>query len=179
MDKKPIIMDPQDQNDSTNMLTIKRPHSVTTLALGVLIITVLNLLRFGLSLADWNFLASQPGVYPLYLAISGFVWGVAGLCLVFGLWKGKSWAPRLMQALALTYTLYYWLDLIFLKDHPVSGKTGVFQAVLPINWQFSAGLTIVCLIYMVWTLGRKKVMTYFERDQNKRDQNQVSDLPED
>ena len=66
-----------------------------------------------------------------------------------------------MQAVGLTYALYYWLDHIFLMDHPVSGATDAFRAVLPINWQFSAGVTVVSLVFMVWTLGRAKVKAYF------------------
>jgi hypothetical protein len=167
-----------DQSEPTNIPAKKRPHSVTILALGVLIITVLNLARFGLSLADWNFLASQPGVSPLYLAASGFVWGIAGFGVIFGLWRGKTWAPGLMQAVALTYALYYWLDLIFLKDHPVSVKSGILQAVLPVNWKFSAALTIVCLLYMAWTLGREKVKLYFGGDSLRSEQNQVNGTTE-
>ena len=164
MENKPSLIDSLDQVESMNTPAKKRPHSVTILALGVLIITVLNLVRFGMSLVDWKFLASQPGVYPLYLALSGIVWGVAGVCLVFGLWRGKNWAPRLVQAVALTYALYYWLDLIFLQDHPVDVKTSILQVVLPVNWEFSAGLTSICLFYMAWTLNRKKVKTYFGGD---------------
>jgi hypothetical protein len=177
MENKHSFMDSQDSKVSTDTPTMKRPHSVTILALGVLIITVTNLMRFGLSLKDWSFLASQPGVSPLYLAISGFLWAVAGGCLVVGLWRAKTWAPRLMQAIALTYALYYWLDLIFLKDHPVSVKAGALQAILPVSWQFSAGVTVVCLAYMAWTLGRKKVKTFFGLDHAEHGQNQADDEP--
>lgn len=140
---------------------VKRPWSVTLLTLGVLIITVINLTRFILSLRYWSFLASQPGISPIYLAATGLIWTIASFPLVWGLWRSKNWAPGLMQAEALTYALYYWLDLLFLKNHPVSGATGAFRAILPTNWQFSAGVTVVCLAYMVWTLRRPKVKAYF------------------
>ena len=146
---------------------IKRPASVTLLTLGVLIITGLNLTRFLLSLRYWSFLTSQPGISPLYLAISGLVWTIAGALLVWGLWQAKVWAPRLMQAVALTYALYYWLDLLFLRDHPLRGATPVISVVLPTNWQFSAGVTIVCLAFMVWTLGRHNVKIFFSMDKEK------------
>ena len=142
-------------------VAIRRPASVTLLTLGVLIITGLNLTRFVLSLHYWSFLASQPGISPLYLAISGMVWTLGGLVLIWGLWRPKSWAPRLMEAVALTYALYYWLDLLFLRDHPLRGATPAIGIVLPTNWQFSAGVTIVCLAFMVWTLGRHSVKAYF------------------
>jgi hypothetical protein len=167
-----------DQIDLISTPAPKRPRSVTILAVGVLIITVLNLVRFGLSLVDWKFLASQPGVSPFYLAVTGFVWGGAGIYLVLGLWRGKTWAPGLMRAAGLTYALYYWLDLIFIKDHSVKMKTGIFQAVLPVNWIFSAVLTVVCLLYMAWTLGRKKGTSYFRSNQLKGQQNQENETAE-
>jgi hypothetical protein len=85
------------------------------------------------------------------------IWSAAGLSLLWGLWKAKKWAPKLMEAVGLTYALYYWLDHIFLMDHPVSGATDMLRAIQP----FSAGATVVCLIFMVWTLGRAKVKAYF------------------
>jgi hypothetical protein len=175
MENKPSSIHPQDPKLATDTPVIKRPHSVTILALGVLMFTVINLLRFGLSLQDWHFLASQLGVSPLYLATSGFVWGLVGICLFVGLWKAKAWAPGLMQAVTLTYALYYWLDLLFLKDRPVRVNSSVLQAILPVNWQFSAGVTVVCLAYMAWTLSRKKVKTFFSLDSSEHGQDQAND----
>ncbi len=151
----------------------KRPWSVTLLALGVLIITVINLIRLGLSIRYWSFLSSRSGISPFYLALTGLIWSVAGLCLLWGLWKAKKWAPRLMQAVGLTYALYYWLDHIFLMDHPVSGAVGAIRAMLPINWQFSAGVTVVSLVFMVWVLGRTKVKAYFGSNGLEAGQNQA------
>ncbi len=153
----------------------KRPRSVTLLALGVLIITVVNLIRLVLSIRYWAFLTSQPGISPLYIAMTGLIWTVAGSFLVWGLWRAKSWAPRLMQAVALTYALYYWLDILFLKDHPVSGATGAIRAILPVNWEFSACVTVFCLAYMAWVVGRSKVKTYFGLHRSETVQNQVKD----
>jgi hypothetical protein len=152
----------------------KHPRSVTLLALGVLIITVINLIRLVLSIRYWSFLNSRLGISPLYLALTGLIWTIAGSLLIWGLWRAKNWAPKLMQAVALTYTLYYWLDLIFVKDHLVSGESGAISALLPINWQFSAGVTVVCLGYMVWTLGRSKVKAYFGLVKSETDQSQVN-----
>ena len=84
-----------------------RPGSVTILALGVLIITVINLMRLVLSTRYWEFLASRTGISPLYMILTGLIWTLAGSILLWGLWKAKIWAPRLMQAVALTYALYY------------------------------------------------------------------------
>ena len=56
-----------------------------------------------------------------------------------------------MQAVALTYALYFWLDHIFLMEHTVIGASGAVRVFLPSNWQFSAGVTVVNLAYIVWS----------------------------
>lgn len=175
MDSLQSPNEPSESQAATVARSNKRPRSVTLLALGVLIITVINLARLVLSIRYWGFLSSLTGVSPFYLAITGLIWTVAGSFLLWGLWRAKIWAPRLMQAVGLTYTLYYWLDLIFLKDHPVSGATGAVRVLLPVNWQFSTGVTVVCLAYMVWTLGRSKVKAYFGLVESVTNQNQVND----
>ncbi len=80
---------------------IPRPGSVTILVLGVLMITVINLVRLVLCIRYWDFLTSWPGISPLYMASTGFIWTLAGSLLLWGLWRAKMWAPRLMEAVAL------------------------------------------------------------------------------
>jgi len=138
-----------------------RPGSVTILALGVLIITVINLVRLVLSIRYWEFLATWPGISPLYMALTGLIWTLAGSLLLWGLWRAKIWASRLMQAVALSYALYYWLDHVFLVDHPVSGAAGTVRALLPVNWQYAAGVTVIFLAFTALTLERRKVKAYF------------------
>lgn len=159
MDHSEPSKEPDETQKKTASFRIPRPFSVTILACGVLIITVINLVRLILSIRNWGFLASLPGVSPIYIAISGFIWTLAGATLLWGLWRAKAWAPRLMQAVALTYALYYWLDVVFLEAHPLGGA--VETILLPVNWPFAAGITVVCLAYMAWTLGRRKVRAYF------------------
>jgi hypothetical protein len=161
MDDQESTSQAPDSQTAVTLQVKKRPWSVTLLAGIVLIITIINLIRFVLSIRYWTFLASRSAVSPLYLAITGLVWSVAGAALLWGLWTAKSWAPRLMQAVGLSYALYYWLDLVFLKEHPINGAAGTIRALLPTNWQFSAAVTLVLLAYMVWALGRPKVKAYF------------------
>jgi hypothetical protein len=150
-----------------------RPASVTILALGVLIITIINLTRLVLSILNWDFLVSWPGVSPLYMILTGLIWTVIGSLLLWGLWKARKWAPRLMQAVALTYALYYWLDHVFLRDHPVSSAEGAQRVLLPVNWQFAAGATIICLAFTAWTLNRPKVKAYFDLFDSTTDKSQL------
>lgn len=175
MENTPLPELPSEPQTALNRRNVTRPFSVTLLALGVLIITVVNLARFILSLRYWSFLASQSGPSPIYLAVSGLVWAATGGLLLWGLWKPASWAPRLVEAGALTYALYFWLDLLFVRDHPVSSAPLAIRAILPTHWPFSAGLTVVCLVYIVWMLGRSKVKAYFGQPGDETNPSPVKD----
>jgi hypothetical protein len=150
-----------------------RPRSVSILAFGVLIITIFNLTRLILSIAYWNFLVSWPGVPSLYIMMSGLIWTLACSILLWGLWRAKNWAPRLMKAELLTYVLYYWLDHVFLVGHPATGVVGARRALLPVNWRFAAGMTVICMVYTMWTLSRPKVKAYFGLDESRTGNDQT------
>ena len=139
----------------------RRPFCVTLLALGVITIGALNLARFALALRYWDYLDKLTTVSPWYLALSGLGWGLAALLLTWGLLRRKAWAPNLMQAMALSYATYFWLDQVFLQDHPLPGAEGGAKLLLPGNWTFEAGLTILLLAFVVWTLKRRTTRIYF------------------
>lgn len=151
----------------------RRPFSVTLLAVGVIIISVLSLTRFGLALRYWNYLDKMTSASPWYLALSGLLWGLASIPLAWGLLRGIEWAPRLMQAMTLTYAAYFWLDQLFLQDHPLTGAEGGAKLLLPGNWTFEAGVTIVLLAYTVWTLKRHTTQLYFGDVNEHRPENET------
>jgi hypothetical protein len=151
----------------------RRPFNVTLLAVGVIIISALSLTRFALALRYWNYLDTMTNASPWYLALSGLLWGLAGIPLVWGLLQGKGWAPRFMSAIALTYAAYFWLDQLFLQDHPLNGAEGGAKLLLPGNWTFEAGLTVVLLAYIVWTLNRRTTRFYFGDVNEHRPENET------
>jgi hypothetical protein len=150
--------DPLTQNPGPDA---PRPLSVTLLALGVLSIAGLNLVRFILAISRWQFLSNLPGVSPLYLALSGLIWSVVGIVLFWSLWRGLPWAPRLLQAVMLTYAAYYWLDRIFLAEHLVTGPQGSLSPFLPLNWPFTITITAILMVVAVWILSRPGTKIYF------------------
>jgi hypothetical protein len=152
---------PTDQSTENESRHPPRPWSVTILVFGVLIITIFNLTRLILSILNWNFLVSWPGVPALYMVMTGLLWTLVGSILCWGLWKAKIWAPGLTKAVLLTYVLYYWMDQVFLMDHPASGVGGSKHEFLSVNWRFTVGLTVVCMVYTIWTLSRPSVKNYF------------------
>lgn len=140
---------------------LPRPFSVTLLALGVLSITGMNLARLVLAISRWQFLSSLPGVSPLYIALTGLIWGMVGLVLFWSLWRGLSWAPRLMQASMLTYAAYYWLDKIFLAERTALSSQESLSAFLPLNWPFTITMTALFFIVTVWILSRPDTKVFF------------------
>jgi hypothetical protein len=127
-----------------------RPFSVTLLTLGVLTIATINLIRFLLSLLQWEFLNDILPISPAYLAVSGLVWCLVLLTQTWGLWRGHTWAPRLTLVTSLTYTLYYWLDRIFLTAN-YGGQ----------NWPFALVFNITLLASIYWILSRRKARAFF------------------
>ena len=143
----------------------KRPHrpfSVTLLALGVLTITSLNLVRFVQAIRQWNFLASLPTESPLYLVLTALIWIAAGGPLVWGLWRGKIWAPARCRAFTIAYVVFFWLERLFLFGRPRGSIGSPTLAYLPGQGLFEGVATLLVLGFVFWTLRRKGVKNYFE-----------------
>jgi len=130
-----------------------RPKSVTLLAGVVLILAGLNIVRLIQSLLQWDFLRALLPVSPVYLAVSGLVWGLAGLVLFVGLWLGQPWAPGLARWGSLVFFFYHWLDRLLFEN--------------PATWRFKTsfyiGVTVLTLGLVFWILSRSKVKSFFRR----------------
>ncbi len=139
----------------------RRPFSVTLLALGVLTIASLNLVRFVQAVRQWSFLASLPSEPPLYLVLTALIWIATGVPLVWGLWKGKAWAPARCRAFTVAYAAYFWLERLFLFGRPRGGFSLPSLASLPGGGLFSALATLVLLLFVFWALRRAGAKKYF------------------
>ncbi|MGW8251537.1 MAG: hypothetical protein ACWGO1_12905 [Anaerolineales bacterium] len=127
----------------------RRPLSVTLLVCGVLTLAGINFLRFAVSLQQWVFLNSTLPVNPLYLSASGLIWAVTGLVLAAGLWLRRAWAVRATQLAALAYSLYFWVDRIFIAQG--AGR----------NWLFVLAANLLFVFIVFWILSNRKAKAYF------------------
>jgi hypothetical protein len=126
----------------------KRPLTVTLLALWVLTITLLNWVRFGYTLSEWNFIASILPISPYYVAGSGLVWGIIGSGVFGALWKGWRGARRLTLAAASAYFLYYLADHLWIaRSTPLTPFALVASSLL--------------LILTDWVVCRRKARAFF------------------
>jgi hypothetical protein len=86
------------------------------------------------------------------MAVNGLVWGVVGAVLVWGLFLGRSWAPRLTQISAPLYAAFYWLDRLLIAD----------SSAISSRWPFAVGLTTILLAFTFWVLTRPKVQHFYQ-----------------
>jgi hypothetical protein len=129
----------------------RRPSGVTHLAWLLLLVAGWNLARFGQSLVQWSVLSELLPFSPYYPAISGAVWGVSGLVLSWGIWRGLPWVRRLYWLYLGAYTLYFWIDRIVLAGYPGRNQ----------NWPFLASVNLLVWAYSLWIMSRKKTRTFF------------------
>ena len=121
------------------------PFLLVVLVLGLLFFSLTGWLRLYLSIQDWQLLASLglfPG--PVYLAVYGAVFGLFGAAGAISLWLRRPWAPRVMRIGTLAAAAWYWLDRLLFTQSASSWT----------NWPFSAGMTVVCLLFVFFVLAR-------------------------
>ncbi|MFZ6026415.1 MAG: hypothetical protein ACOYYS_01755 [Chloroflexota bacterium] len=99
----------------------------------MLIIAGWNLRRLVETLSQWPFLVAYTELSPLYLALSGLFWSVAGLLVGWGLWRCKAWASLSARFFNLAYVLYLWIDRIFLQHSFLQGGW-LIPLVLSLFW---------------------------------------------
>ena len=143
-------------------MRLRRPFSVTLVALLVLTLAVMKLIRLVLVMQSWAFYGGLLSFSPIYLAISGLLWAVIGLPLAAGLWFGLSWASIFTRVGSLVYTFYYWLEYFLLVN-----TRGRQQ-----NWAYLLFANIAVLIWIYWVLSRDKAKIYFGVDNERRSENQ-------
>jgi hypothetical protein len=132
-----------------------RPASVTWLALGVLIFSGVHLLRLVQAVQQWEFLSELLQISPFYLALTGLLWGAAGILAAWGLWQGKGWAPGFTRLLVLAFLVYSWLDRLLLAGQRT-------------NWPFAVAASLIVLLLIFWILSRHKARTFFEAHRESR-----------
>jgi len=131
--------------------TSQRPLSVTLLIAVVLIFMSLNIVRAITAFQSWPLLSSLPLKVPVsYFIVTGTLWGVNGLVLVFGLLTRKKWVLPLSMILTLGYPLYHWIDRFFIAE----------WTVIKTRWQFDFGLTLLIILLAFWIFKHPKTSIF-------------------
>lgn len=131
----------------------KRPFSVTLLTVLVFSFSVLYWLRFYEAIVFWSALKMRLSFpSPVYLVLTGLIWGVVGLIITWGLWIGSTWAPRATWISTTLFAINYWLDRLIIADR----GTWVHRTV------FMIGFWIIVFIIIAWSLTREESRLYFK-----------------
>jgi hypothetical protein len=128
------------------------------LVLSFLTFSLTGWLRLYLSIFDWQLLISL-GIFPgpLYLAIYGMLTGLIGAVAAVSLWLGLPWAPRIAWIGGLAAAAWYWLDRLLFTQSSSSWT----------NWPFSAGITVICLLFVLLVLAAQRQREFFHIRQEK------------
>ena len=126
----------------------KRPFRVTLLALGVLTIALNYWTRFIASLRSWDFQTSVLPFSPFYLAITGLLWGMIELALVWALWQGWHRTRLATIGSAALYLAYIWAERLLL--HPQTQ-----------NNSFAAVTSLVFFVIVFWAVSSRKSRAFF------------------
>jgi hypothetical protein len=88
-------------------------------------------LRLQQAIVNWTYLISLGAVVlPLYLAVSGAVWGIVSLAAAVGLWLYQRWAVMGTGIGSALFTVWYWLDRLFLAPAAGGSQANVWFAVV-------------------------------------------------
>lgn len=124
-------------------MTSSLPFRATLLTWTVLSLTVWNIFRLWTAVA-WREVvgefAPQPG--PLYIGLTGALWALLGLLLLWGLAGKKSWISRLLIGSSAAYTLWYWTDRLLLQTERA-------------NWPFTLIVNLLLLVLTYFTIRTK------------------------
>ncbi len=105
----------------------------------VLILTVWNVLRVSTALM-WKDVLNEYSTHPaaIVTAISGMIWVVTGIFLVWSIWQKKAWTKKLLLGAAAGYSVWYWSErLVWQSPHP--------------NWLFAVIVNLAIIIFILYT----------------------------
>jgi hypothetical protein len=130
-----------------------RTFELWVLVLILLLGALEGFLRLQAAIYTWSVLVSfdiVPG--PLYLAVSGAIWGLALLAAALGLFFRQLWAPGYTRVVVVVLALAYWADRLAFT------RTADAQA----NWPFMAGVTALALAFVFSVLALDRQKRFFE-----------------
>lgn len=101
--------------------------------LGLLVIASLGWLRLWRSIVDWYWLdyaGISPG--PLYLAITGALWGILGLLGYVALKLRRKWSRTAAFGVGLLIVITYWIDRLLVSGVEITAENSGFMVLVSV-----------------------------------------------
>ena len=133
--------------------TSRFPFRITLLVWLVLITTVWNVVRLATAWFWRNNLETytpHPGV--LYIAITGLIWALVGLLVLWSFWRGIRWTRSIFLIAACAYCAWVWADRLIAQNH------------LQANWPFDLLITAVLLGFTAYEVLDTRNEIYFSKE---------------
>ena len=93
-----------------------RPFGVTLLLWMVLSLSAWGLIRLFAALRWWDVLYEfDASLNPFYLSITGAIWGIAGVVLLWSIWRGKAWSRLAILVSVVLWLSEYWMERVFFQ----------------------------------------------------------------
>ena len=130
----------------------KLPVRITLLLWLVLIITAWNFIRLLTSITWHGILdayAPRPG--PIYIGVTGAIWTLAGLSILWGFIRSARWTRMVLLIAGFGYPVWDWADKLFV------------QAQIRANWPFDLLMTILLLGFTSAVVLDPHYQIYFEK----------------
>ena len=94
----------------------RRPFSVTLLLWLVLSLSAWGLLRLAGALRWWDVLYENDArLSPLYLSITGAIWAITGIVVLWSIFSRKRWAYMAIPIAILVWLAQYWIERTFFE----------------------------------------------------------------
>ena len=140
---EPKFLSSQAESKPLRKASGRRSFLLWILFFGYAYFSIAGWVRMIASIVNWywlDFAGVWPG--PLYLVLTGGLWGVIGLVGVIWLWLRRPWARLASMVVALVFALTFWLDQFLLYSYNRVGN----------NLIFAVGITVLGLLYAAFVL---------------------------
>lgn len=145
----------KNQHEQPDSEKQRRPFVLRLMFWVFMLWTILGWLRFTQALLGRSIIVEilTPMLF-LYILMTGLIWGLIGLPILWGLARRAHWTPKILWIAAIVYPTLYWFErLVVWEDHFAHR-----------NWLFMLLLTVLWCGIVMWVVQSNKVTQYFHKE---------------
>ena len=141
----------------------RRPFGVTLLLWLVLSLSAWGAIRLLGTLRWWSVLSEFGArLSPLFLSITGTIWVLVGLALLWGLFTGKPWSRLGIPVAIFLWAMEYWAERLFFQSPRA-------------NIPFALIATVLLFVLTYISAANQKTKRFFIKSEEHEQPNEYSD----